>query len=408
MNILVFNCGSSSLKYRLLAMPGETELAGGEVQRISPKTAAPSQIVHRVGGEEQVLPLPLRDHAAAFAAVMELLSATPRLFPQVIAHRVVHGGKRFRQPTVLDRSVLNDLAALNDLAPLHNPPALALIRACRERYPELAQVLVFDTAFHATIPEWARIYGLPRRLTRELGLTKYGFHGTSHRYIMEEAANFLGIPLHRFNAVSCHLGSGGASLCGISHGQSIDNTMGYSPLPGLVMSTRCGDLDPAIPLNLLAGNVADAARLDDRLNRGSGVLGMSGTSSDIRDILARLEPAGKSNPRLVQTAETYLWRLRSYLGSYLLTVGDPAAVIFTDTIGETVPAVRWAVAAGMTELGLELDAKRNWSVAEYPSDFAAAGSPIRALVVATNEELAIARESYRLLHKPPLAVGEAS
>lgn len=400
MNILVFNCGSSSLKYRLLAMPAETELAGGEAQRISPKTAVPSRIVHRCAGREQIITRPLADHAAAFAAVMELLGSQPRLFPAVLAHRVVHGGDRFTGPTLLDGPAFHDLEQLSDLAPLHNPPALALIRACREHYPSLPQVAVFDTAFHATIPEHARQYGLPRRLTRELGLRKFGFHGTSHRYVMREAAHFLGIPVARFSAVSAHLGSGGASLCAIVDGCSVDNTMGYSSLPGLVMSTRGGDLDPAVPLNLMAGNVTGVADLEAALYRTSGVLGLSGTSSDIRDLLAGPGTAAGQEPADARTTETYLWRLRTYLGAYLLTAGNPAAVIFTDTIGEMVPAVRWSVCAGLEQLGVGIDPHLNELPGPLPRDIATAESPVRILVMATNEELAIARETYELLHYP--------
>jgi len=404
MHVLVFNCGSSSLKYRLLAMPAETELAGGEAQRISPKTAVPSRIVHRVGGEEQIVTRPLPDHAAAFAAVMELLGRQPQLFPGVIAHRVVHGGERFPGPTLLDRAAFHDLEQLSDLAPLHNPPALALIRACRERYPSLPQVAVFDTAFHATIPEHARQYGLPRRLTRELGLRKYGFHGTSHRYVMRAAAKFLRIPVPRFSAVSAHLGSGGASLCAIVDGCSVDNTMGYSSLPGLLMSTRGGDLDPAVPLNLMAGNTTGAADLEAALYRGSGVLGMSGTSSDIRDLLAGPGAAAGPGSASARTTETYLWRLRTYLGAYLLTAGNPATLIFTDTIGEMVPAVRWSVCSGLEELGLAIDPALNESSGPLPRDIATADSPIRILVMATNEELAIARETHELLSCPAAAL----
>ena len=237
------------------------ELAGGEAQRVGPPTAKPSVILHHAGQTRRSIEAPMPDHAAAFEQVMRVLMQDPRLIPNAVGHRLVHGGTRFAQPTVVDEEVMAGLETIRDLAPLHNPPAMALMEACRIRYPELPQVAVFDTAFHATIPEHARTYALPRPLCRELGIRKYGFHGTSHQFVMEEAAAFLHRPVDQFNAVSCHLGSGGASLCAIVNGQSIDNTMGYSPLQGLVMSTRCGDLDPAVTMSLLAQAQGDRQKV---------------------------------------------------------------------------------------------------------------------------------------------------
>lgn len=398
MNVLVFNCGSSSLKYRLLRMPEERELAGGEAQRVGPPTAEPSRILHRVEGREEKIVVPMRSHAEAFAEVMKLLGS-PELRPDVVGHRMVHGGSRFRENAVVGDDTLPALEEINELAPLHNPPQAALVAACRARYPGLPQVLVFDTAFHSTIPEHARTYALPAELARELGLYKHGFHGTSHRYVAEEAARFLGRKLDDFNAVSCHLGSGGASLCAIRGGRSIDNTMGYSPLQGLVMSTRCGDLDPALTLRLLARSGGDLKAVEDLLNRRSGVLGLSGNTADIRDVLAACAGPGAGDPRVELTVQTYLWRLRKYLGAYLTVVGAADAVIFTDTIGETVPQVRAAVCAGMEAFGLEIDPAKNADVRSFPADVAADGSQVRILVILTNEELAIARCAHAMLAK---------
>ncbi|MCX7935375.1 MAG: acetate kinase, partial [Planctomycetota bacterium] len=237
MNVLVFNCGSSSLKYRLISMPEERELAGGEAQRVGTKTAERGRIYHHFGGAREEIPADMPDHGAAFGRVMEILRREPSLAPDCIGHRVVHGGDVFSAPTRIDDKAIERMEPLNRLAPIHNPPALNLIRAIRTTSPSLAQVAVFDTAFHMSIPYYAYTYALPRMLREEHGIRKYGFHGTSHRFVMEQAAKFLGRPLARFRAVSCHLGSGGASLCAIANGRSRDNTMGYSPLPGLVMST---------------------------------------------------------------------------------------------------------------------------------------------------------------------------
>lgn len=397
MKVLVFNCGSSSLKYRLLRMPEAVELTGGEAQRVGPPTAKPSVILYHAGREKFSKEVPMANHAEAFAQVMKLLLQDPELRPDAVGHRLVHGGTLFRNPTVVDDGVLAGLESIRDLAPLHNPPAMVLMAACRRQYPNLPQVAVFDTAFHATIPEPARTYALPAALREELGLRKYGFHGTSHQFVMEEAAAWLKKPLESFNAVSCHLGSGGASLCAIVGGKSVDNTMGYSPLQGLMMSTRCGDLDPAVTLQLLAQTQGNGERVSALLNQHCGVLGMTGSTADIRDVLARSAAAEENNPRLRQAEQVYTWRLRKYLGAYLALVGRPDAVIFTDTIGETVPQVRWAMCGGMEAFGVKMEPEKNAHVTEYPTDVAAPDSLVRLLVVATNEELAIARRTHAAL-----------
>ena len=406
MNVLVLNCGSSSLKYRLIAMPGEVELAGGEAQRVGPATSEPARIYHRVAGAQRVVEVDMPTHAAAFDEVIKLLGESEGLTPDMLGHRLVHGGERFHHSVVIDDHAMEGLLAVKDTAPLHNPPAIGLIQACRQRYSHLPQVAVFDTAFHSTIPNYARTYALPKAIRRDLGIRKYGFHGTSHQYVAAEAARFLGKPLRQLNAVSCHLGSGGASLCAIVKGRSVDNTMGFSPLQGLIMSTRCGDLDPAVTLQLLHDHVTDPDIVEKVLNQKSGVLSLSGTSSDIRDVLAGMSdggsttnspPGGKASQRLRDTASLYLWRIRKYLGAYLAVVGTPDAVIFTDTIGETMPAVRYAMCADMEWFGLHLDPARNVAAGSLPADISVEGSKVRILVIATNEELAIARQTYAVL-----------
>ena len=397
MNVLVFNCGSSSLKFRLIRMPEEEELTGGEAQRVGPVTAEPSRIVYRRHGEEETVWVEMRDHAVALTEVMKLLERDPELVPHALGQRVVHGGTRFTRSVVLDDGFVADLNEVKDLAPIHNPPAMAVIEACRSHYPDLPQVGVFDTAYHATIPDYARTYALPASLREDLAVRKYGFHGTSHRFVAEEAARFLGKPLESLNAVSAHLGSGGASLCAIVNGRSVDNTMGYSPLQGLVMSTRSGDLDPAVVLRLM-GDAPDAGKVEDMLNKQSGLLGLSARSSDIRDILSAGGDGVNAN-RMRMTAQVYLWRIRKYLGAYLAVVGEADAVIFTDTIGEKVPDVPWAVCSGMEIFGLAIDAGRNVGVTAMPADVSTDSSRIRILVIRTNEELAIARETVAALRE---------
>ena len=396
MNVLVLNCGSSSLKYRLISMPAERELAGGEAQRVGPPTAEPARIYHRIDGAERTVEVDMPDHGAAFDEVMKLLAESADLRPDVLGHRLVHGADRFGDAAKIDPEAMESLLAIQDMAPLHNPPATNLIEACRKRYSNLPQVAVFDTAFHSTIAPHARTYPLPAKIRTDLGIRKYGFHGTSHQYVVTEAARMLEKPIEQFNAVSCHLGSGGASLCAVANGRSIDNTMGYSPLQGLIMSTRCGDLDPAVTLRLLCGNQNDPDAVEKMLNKQSGVLGLSGVSADIRDVLSGSSDAEGDRQRLWDTASLYLWRIRKYLGSYLATVGAADAVIFTDTIGETVPAVREALCVDMDWFGIHLDAARNAAPGELPADVSAPDSLVRVLVVQTNEELAIARQTHRL------------
>jgi acetate kinase len=307
---------------------------------------------------------------------------------------MVHGGAVFKDHVVVDETAFRHLEEVQDLAPIHNPPALRLLAACRSLYPSLPETVVFDTAYHATISPEARTYALPHELAEARGYHKYGFHGTSHHYVAQEAAKLLGIRFSELRAVSCHLGSGGASLCAIVNGKSIDNTMGYSPLQGLVMSTRSGDLDPAIALSLVARAQGDSRGVENLLNRKSGLLGLSGLSADIRDLVAG-EAAQDAAP--ARAAQVYLWRIRKYLGAYLLLAERPHCIIFTDTIGEKMPVVRWAVTAGLDALGVVMDAKRNAMPHPLPVDLAAPESRVRILAIATNEEVAIARASFALL-----------
>lgn len=397
MNVLVFNCGSSSLKYRLISMPSEKELAGGEAQRVGPPTAEPARIVHRYGDQEDIIQVEMKDHREAFQQVMKILSEQHSIQPDAVGHRVVHGGTWFTDPVLVNKKVLADLEETRSLAPLHNPPAMNLIYACEDLYPDLRQVAVFDTAYHSTIPEHARTYAIPERISREFQIRKYGFHGISHQFVIEEAARFLDKPVSRFNGVSCHLGSGGASLCAVKNGKSMDNTMGFSPLQGLVMSTRCGDIDPAIALKLMSFGLGDTKSVEKLFNKKSGVLGLSGESADIRDILAVPSDRGV----LARTRDIYLWRIRKYLGAYLAVVGNADAVIFTDTIGETVPEVREKVLSGMQWFGIRLDHRANQALTGYPTDIATKKSPVRILVIQTNEELAIARKTHETLTTPP-------
>ena len=372
-------------------MPSGEELLGGEAQRIGSKTAEPSRIFHHISGREEIFTVKMDGYQEAFGEVMKIIGED--LVPDIFAHRLVQGGTVFRTDAIIERSSFPSLEKIKDLAPLHNPPVVGLIKECDRKYPDTPQAIILDTSFHSTIPEYAYSYLLPQSITDELGIRKYGFHGISHQYVSEEAAKFLNIPPEKFNGVSCHLGSGGASLCAIVDGRSVDNSMGFSPLQGLMMSTRSGDLDPAVILKMIAYSTGDFSKVSNILNKESGVLGMSGTSSDIRDIISKISYDERSEI----TFDVYLWRIKKYLGSYLTVIGRKDAIIFTDTIGESIPAVRELVCANMDFFGMKLDNWKNNSITGYPIDIASPDSKVRILVMKTNEELAIARRAYQLL-----------
>ncbi|NPV01718.1 MAG: acetate/propionate family kinase [Brevinematales bacterium] len=394
-NILVFNCGSSSLKYRLIEMPSEREILSGEAQRIGSKSAQASRVIHRENGREDTIFTDMGDHQSAFEEILRIINRDAGNTIQAIGHRVVHGGDLFTENCIVDANAVEKLKATGEFAPLHNPPAVNLIEACYKNYPELKQVAVFDTAFHSTIPGYASKYALPAKIVKELNIKKYGFHGTSYRYIVREASKMMGIETNELNAVCCHLGSGGASLCAVVNGKSVDNTMGYSPLPGLVMSTRSGDIDPALALKLTSLSDGDFNEMEDLLNKKSGVFGLSGKSSDIRDVINHLKnDSGDIKQRLA--LQVYLWRIRKSLGAYLAVTGKTDAIVFTDTIGELIPEVRAAACNGMDVFGVEIDQRKNYSLTQLPADISSENSNVRILVIATNEELEIARETARI------------
>lgn len=401
MNILIFNCGSSSLKYKMLALPEEKSLASGEAQRVGAPTAEKPYILHNTENGQKRFEVEMETHGVAFDSIMKLLREESNTQVDAFGHRIVHGGEWFTEPTLITEDVLEKLHRTERLAPIHNPPAIGLIEECCKRRPKIPQVAVFDTAFHKTIPPYAHTYALPDRLRNQEGIRKYGFHGTSHGYVVEEGARFLNCSLYDFNAVSCHLGSGGASLCAVKNGCSVDNTMGFSPLQGLMMSSRCGDLDPTLPLRYLTRADGHEQNVEHLLNKKSGVLGVSDYSADIRDIFSAIsEHAGQdqnTKERFQLTAEMYLWRIRKYLAAYIAIVGKPRTIIFTDTIGETFPEAREAICRNMEFFGLQIDTDKNQN-GKPPLDIASSDSPVRILVIETDEELNIARQTAALLN----------
>ncbi len=373
-------------------MPSGEEILGGEVQRIGGRTAESARIVHRGPRGESIRRISVNSYKEAFTEVMKALASESGPSPDIFAHRLVQGGMEFRSNTIIRDDDFESLELVKGLAPIHNPPVVEIIEECRRAYPEIPQAVVLDTAFHSTIPSYAYTYPIPPDVADQLGIRKYGFHGISHQFVTGETAEYLHIPLEELNVVSCHLGSGGASLCAVVGGKSVDNTMGFSPLQGLVMSTRCGDLDPALILKLIAFSGGNYSQVNDLLNKKSGVLGLSGLSSDIRDVISRATKT--DDERAQMTLDVYLWRVRKYLGAYLTVVGCPHAIIFTDTIGESVPYVREAVCRNLDFFGVKLDEWKNRNISHYPADISAKDSRVRIIVVKTNEELAIAKNAY--------------
>jgi acetate kinase len=371
--VFVLNTGSSSVKYRVL------DPVSGEV--------AASGLIDRIGEPESGT----LDHRAAIARILDALSGVSI---DAVGHRIVHGGDRYIDATVIDEDVERGIEALAPLAPLHNPAGLLGIRAARAALPELPQVAVFDTAFHATMPAAARSYAIDAALASEHGIRRYGFHGTSYRIVSERTAEFLGRPLNELRMIVLHLGNG-ASAAAIDAGRSIDTSMGMTPLEGLVMGTRSGDLDPAVLLYLQRNAGFGIDDLDEMLNRRSGLLGLSG-HSDMRAVTAAAA-AGDAAAGLAM--DVYLHRLRHYIGAYTAELGGLDALVFTAGVGENSPAVRAGAVAGLEVLGIELDAAAN----AHPEATARRISPpsarVAVLVVPTDEELQIARETASVLDR---------
>jgi len=398
MNILVINSGSSSLKYQLFDMHSSVVLTAGVVERIGETNAA---LRHQWRTSEGALDrfereVAAPDHRAAFLAIGAAMRETGVLHDvtrvEAIGHRVVHGGERFQAPTRINTDVVAAIRALVPLAPLHNPPNLLGIELCLELFPTVPQVAVFDTAFHQTMPPHAYRYALPHGLYTDHAVRRYGFHGSSHAYVTRRAAQYLRQASATLNLISLHLGNG-ASAAAIAGGRSIDTSMGMTPLEGLVMGTRCGDIDPALVFYI--GRVAglDYAAVETLLNSESGLKGLCG-ANDMREVLRRMD-AGDAPARLA--FEIYCYRIRKYVGAYTAALGRVDAVIFTAGIGENAPAVRAQVCAGLEALDIWLDARKNASVSGEIAEIQSTDSAVKLLVIRTNEEREIAEQVRAVL-----------
>jgi acetate kinase len=375
--VLVLNAGSSSLKYQLIDMDDRSVTASGLVERI---------------GETEV-----PDHAAALARVLADLEGAGLLTdpPVAVGHRVVHGGDRFSGPTVIDDAVLDEIRDLVPLAPLHNPANIAGIEVARARYPGTPQVAVFDTAFHATMPPRAWRYALPRDLADRLRIRRYGFHGTSHGYVARAAAAHLGRPLAELDLVTLHLGNG-CSAAAVAGGRCIDTSMGLTPLGGLVMGTRSGDLDPGVVAHLHREGGLDLDAIDTILNKQSGLRGLTG-SNDLREVHAKADAGGADAADAAEALDVFCYRIRCTVGAYAAALGALDAVVFTAGIGENDADVRARVCAGLAGFSVRVDEGRNTARSRATRTISTDDSPVAVVVVPTNEELEIAEQALAVV-----------
>ncbi|MBN1823291.1 MAG: acetate kinase [Endomicrobiales bacterium] len=397
MKILVVNCGSSSVKYTFFDVNGEKKLASGIVECIGLPEA---YFKHRVSGEEEVKEsCKVQNHMEAVDLILKnlidpeigLIKHTDEI--SAVGHRVVHGGDKFTDSVVVDANVMEGLKECIPIAPLHNPHHYAGIEAILKLLPDVKQVLVFDTAFHQTIPDFAYIYAIPYSLYEKYHIRRYGFHGTSHKYVAQRAAKLLGKPLKDTNLITCHLGNG-CSITAIKSGKSIDTSMGFTPLEGLVMGTRSGDIDPAIIVHLLTHEKITADSLNSLLNKKSGLAGVSGISADMRTLLTA---SAEGNQKAKLAIEIYCYRIKKYIASYMGVLEGTDAVVFTAGVGENSPTIRSKSCQGLDSLGIKIDEEANRKVGSEDRTISSGDSGVRILVIPTNEELMIARETHRVL-----------
>lgn len=390
--ILVVNCGSSSLKYSFYDTENESRHTRGLVERIG---LAGTRHVHRAPDGETRRELPQAGFFDAFAAMADVLEDASEI--SVVAHRVVHGGERFTEATLITDDVLEQIEKLGPLAPLHNPVNIAGIREMRRLFPAVPQVAVFDTAFHHTLPSYAYLYGLPYEYYEKKGVRRYGFHGMSHAYVCLRAAEFLGRRPNELEIVSCHLGNG-SSLCAVDHGRSVDTTMGFTPAEGLIMGTRCGDVDAGVVAFLQRTDGLSGNEIEELLNKKSGLLGLSGVSSDMREIL---NAADAGEPRALVALKAYCYRIRKYIGAYFAAMGGLDTLLFTGGIGQGSAMVRALAVQGLAGMGIRLDDQRNRDARGFDEvcRISTDDSKVAVLVVPTDEERMMAREALRALSR---------
>ncbi|MHA6483937.1 acetate kinase [Paenibacillus sp. strain BS8-2] len=396
MKVLVINAGSSSLKYQLYNMIDESVLASGRVERIGMDS---SIVTHEPVNKPEVRDVSeILDHVTAVKRILDMLvHADHGVLVSIgeidaVGHRIVHGGEAFKNSVIVTEEVKAEIKRLFDLAPLHNPAHMTGILAVEANMPNIPQVVVFDTAFHQTMPETSYLYPIPKVLYRRHKIRRYGFHGTSHSYVSDTAARFLNKPLESLKMVTCHIGNG-ASCAAIKDGKSLDTSMGMTPLEGLMMGTRSGDIDPAIVPYVMNKEELTLNEVNSMLNKHSGMQAISGLSSDMREVVEAMTE-GDSNAKLA--FDMYVYRVKKYIGAYAAAMNGIDVLLFTAGVGENSAILRKAVCDGLTFLGLELDDTLNDARNKTVRDISTSSSRVKVLVVPTNEELLIARDTYTL------------
>jgi len=398
MNILVLNCGSSSVKYQLIEMKDETRLTKGVVEKIGGKDAIFSyqlkngqsfKEVHAIFDHVEALNLILRSLTDPHNEILNDISEIA-----AVGHRVVHGGEKFTESVIVDESVMAEIRECIELAPLHNPANLQGINVSKKVMQNVPQVAVFDTAFHHSMPESAYIYGLPYVFYTRYKIRRYGFHGTSHRYVSERAVELLGKPLKSVKLITCHLGNG-SSITAIKNGKSVDTSMGFTPLEGLLMGTRSGDIDPAILLYIMTKDDLSVYETNSMLNKHSGLLGISGITNDVRELYEKMQD---KDTRATLALNIMTYRLKKYICSYMGTVEGADAIVFTAGIGENSSYIREKALEGLEFMGIQLDKKKNKAVSGE-TEISTKNSKVKIYVIPTNEELVIARDTALIVKK---------
>lgn len=405
MNVLVLNAGSSSLKYQLINVETHEVLAKGICERVG---SAEAFHKHGIDENEVVIDTPMPDHNAAMALVLEALTSGPTKAIDslddidAVGHRVVQGGKYFDRSVLIDDDIVAKIDELAELAPLHNKAALMGIEACREQMPGKPMVAVFDTSFFQTIPPKAYMYPLPYELYEKHAIRKYGAHGTSHRYIAERAAAFMDEPLEDLKLITCHLGNG-CSISAIDHGVAVDTSMGLTPLDGLMMGTRCGAIDPAIVPFIMEKENLTAAEVNDLMNKKSGLLGISGISNDLRSVRQASE---EGDERAQLAYDMYSNSAKKYIGQYIAVMGGVDAIVLTAGVGENCDKMRRMIFAGLQPLGIKIDLEKNRKGLRGEREISTDDSEVRIVIIPTDEEYMIARDTYQLVKEGTLEITE--
>lgn len=397
MKILVLNCGSSSLKYKLLDMANQEELAAGAVEKIGLEGSFLK--FTKPNGEKVVLERDMPEHMAAIEFVLDVLASPEhgavKSLDEIdaVGHRVVHGGEKFSESVLITDEVLAKIVECIDIAPLHNPPNIAGIKAIEELIPGKPQVAVFDTAFHQTMPAEAYMYALPYEMYEKYGVRRYGFHGTSHRYVSRRACEFLGLNFEDQKIITCHVGNG-ASVTAIKNGKSIDTSMGFTPTEGLIMGTRSGDVDPGALAFIMEKEGLDAKGLSDLVNKKSGVLGISQSTSDMRPIEDGVK---HGDPRSILTMKMYDYRIKKYVGAYAAAMGGVDVIVFTGGVGENQCPTREEVCKGLEFMGVEFDSEKNDGLRGKEAIISKDSSRVKVVVIPTDEESMIASDTQKIV-----------